>query len=132
MPGRAAGGHVDHVDHNIGVGTVSVPIGAGFAVFPGLLQILFLDDLFALDHTSAAVGAFILAFYPSGAAAGAGLIVFDLGADDLLFGGLAGRAAETETLGNPAYEFCDHHDGQNNKEKERDQSNNEIKGFILF
>ena len=132
MPGRAAGGNVDHVDHNIGVGTASVPIGTGFAVFPGLFQIFFLDDLFALDHTAAAVGAFILTFYSSGSAAGAGFIVFDLGADDLLFGGLAGRAAEAEAFGDPAHKFYDHKDGNNDKEKKYHQSAEDVINVIIL
>lgn len=75
---------IDHIHMNVCIGTVAVSISAVFAVLFGLIQILFFHNLFALDHTAAAVGTAVFALFTDGAAAGAVVIILDLGADDLL------------------------------------------------
>ena len=77
---------IDHVDMDVGVGVAAVMVCTGFTVISGLVQILFFNDLLALDHTASAIGAVVLALDASRAAAGAGLVILDLGADDLLLG----------------------------------------------
>ena len=95
-------------------------ICAGFAVVFGFIQILFFDDLLALDHTASAIRAFILSLYSSGAAAGAGLVILDLGADDLLLGGIRG-GAESQTREDPLEELEDQEAGDSDHEKEHDE-----------
>ena len=113
-------GHVDHVYMDVGVGIASVMICAGFAVVFGFIQILFFDDLLALDHTASAIRAFIFSLNSSGAAAGAGLVILDLGADDLLLGGIRG-GAESQTREDPLEELEDQEAGDSDHEEEHDE-----------
>ena len=126
-------GNTDHVHVDVGVGAASISIGSGFSVIVGLFQILFFDDLLALDHTAAAIGALVLAFYAPGAAAGAGFIVFNLGADDLLFGGILSGASEAESLADPADEPDENDDGNHEEEDQHEQSaENSEPVFVLL
>ena len=110
-------GHIDHVYMNVGVGVASIMVCTGSAVILGLVQILFFDDLLALDHTASAIRAFIFSLYSSGAAAGAGLVILDLGADDLLLGGIRG-GAESQTREDPLEELEDQEAGDSDHEEE--------------
>ena len=104
---------IDHVHKDEGVGIVPVSVGAGLSVFLRLDQILLLNDFFAFDHAASAVRAFVLALHSAGAAAGTGLIVHDLGADDLLFCVRGSRIiAEACAARDPADEFHDEDDRQ--------------------
>ena len=84
-----------------GVGTAAVPVGAGPHVVLRFLQVLLLHDLLLLDQAASAVSAIVLALLAGGAAAGAGIVILDPGADDLLFG----LRAEAGAAGDPADEF---------------------------
>jgi hypothetical protein len=42
--------YIDHVDMDIGVGITSISVSTGFAVISGFVQILFFNDLLALDY----------------------------------------------------------------------------------
>ena len=88
---------------NEGIGTVSVSVGTCFAVVLRFFQILFLNDLFAFDHTASAVGTGVPALLTSGPAAGAGLIVLDFGAGDFLaVFRAAGFVSEANPPGDPS------------------------------
>ena len=127
------GRRVDHIYKDISIGGASVSVSPLFHVILRLFQILFFDDLLALDHTAAAIGALVLAFYAPGAAAGAGLIVFDLGADDLLFGGILSGASEAESLADPADEPDENDDGNHEEEDQHEQSaENSEPVFVLL
>ena len=125
-------GNTDHVHVNVGIGAAPISIGSGFSVIVGLFQILFFDDLLALDHTAAAIGALVLAFYAPGAAAGAGLIIFDLGADDLLFGGIFSGASDTEPFADPADEPDDRDDGKHKEEDQHEQAAENGEPVVVF
>ena len=105
---------------NVGIGMAPVTVGTCPSVLGGLFQILFLHDLLAFDHAAAAVGAFILSLFPGGAAAGAVLVILDLGPYDLLFHRRR-RRAEAQTLRNPAYEPDQEHDRENAEKSDEDQ-----------
>ena len=83
---RHADGNIDHVDADIGVRGIPVAVGTGVRVALGLFDLALLNDLLALDHAAAAVGAVVLAFLTRHAAARTEFIVFDLRAGDLLLG----------------------------------------------
>ena len=91
---RMADRNVDHVDMNISVRGITVMIRAIFHVFFRLFDLALLHDLFALDHTAAAILAAVLAFLAAGATARAALVVFDLRAGDLLFRLLLGPESD--------------------------------------
>ena len=123
--GRNVYGHRDHVDVYVCVRGVPVPVGPCFPVGRRLFQILLFDDFLAFDHTASAVRTIVLSLLPAGTAAGAGFIIYDLGADDL-FPGRAGRGtAETKPAGDPADELYDHHDGDHDEEEQYNQSADE-------
>ena len=98
---------------NEGIGGVPVSVGTGSAVVFRFIQVFFLNDLPAFDHTAAAVWTVVPAFLVGGSAAGTGLIILDLGAGDLFLVGNAvgGRTAESCAAGDPAEEPDDHHEG---------------------
>ena len=83
---------------NISIGTASIPIGSGFAVFPGFFQILFFHDFLTFDHASTAVSTFFLALFAGSATAGTILVVLDLCTDDLFLHNRFRRGAKTETF----------------------------------
>ena len=107
MPHRC----IDHVYEDIGVRGIPVAVSAGLCVFLRLLQILLFHDLFALDHGVSAVRA-----------AGAVLIVHDLGAGDLfLHFGRITVAPESQSTGDPADEFYEEYDRHYKDHEEEDQ-----------
>ena len=80
----SSGRRVHHIHKNIGIRGTSVAEFPVSCVFLRFLNLVFLDDFLALDHTSAAVCALILAFLAHSAAVGAVGIILDLRARDLL------------------------------------------------
>ena len=123
----AAGGpgdrHIDHIHMNIGIGMAAVSVGTRFGVGFRFLQILFLNDLLALDHAASAVGTVVFAFFTAGTATGAELIVLDFRAGDLfaVFSVAAGTA-KAKPVGDPVYESDKSHDRQHKENKQHDQS----------
>ena len=121
---------IDHIDMDVGIGTASIPVGAGLAVVLGFFKILFFNDFLALDHTAPAIRADVFALDASGAAAGAGLVVFDLGSHNLLFSGSVGTVAKTQPLRNPAEEFHEQ-DDRNNEEDDENKQTAEYRNKII-
>ena len=109
-PVAAAGGpgnrHVGHIHKDIGIGAAAVSVGTGFGIGFRFLQILFLNDLLALDHAASAVGTVVFALFTAGTAAGAEFIVLDFRAGDLFAVFSTGAVtSEAEPVGNPINEF---------------------------
>ena len=118
--------HIDDVDVDIGIRRIAVAVGALLRVFFRFFDLAFLYDLFILDHAVAAERAVILALLPSGAAARAGLVVLDLGTDDLLFlcrFGSCVPPAEFRTAGKPP----DEADEQDDRDRNEADEDNEAK-----
>ena len=104
--------YIDHIHVDIGIGSAAIPVSAGFTVFFRVLQVLFFNDLFALDHTAAAIRTIVFALLTGCAAAGTALIILDFGAGDLLLvlcGALA-LTSEAKSSSDPAYELEDNND----------------------
>ena len=104
--GRPGDRHIEHIHMNIGIGMAAVSVGTGFGVGFRFLQILFLNDLLALNHAASAVGTVVFAFFTACTAAGAELIVLDFRAGDLFAVFSTGTVtSEAEPVGNPINEF---------------------------
>ena len=69
---------------NIGIGGIPIAERSAAGILFRLLDLVFLHDLFALDHAAAAVFALIFALFAHSAAVGAVGIILDLRARDLL------------------------------------------------
>ena len=104
--------YIDHIHVDIGIGSAAVPVGAGFTVFFRVLQVLFFDDLLALDHAATTVRTIVFALLTGRAAAGAALIVLDFGSGDLLLVlcGAFALTSETKSSSDPAYKLEDQND----------------------
>ena len=104
--------YIDHIHVDIGIGSAAIPVSAGFAVFLRVFQVLFFDDLLALDHAATTVRTIVFAFLTGRAAAGTALIILDFGAGDLLLvlcGALA-LTSEAKSSSDPAYKLEDQND----------------------
>ena len=112
---RTSHGYVDNVYADVSVAGVSVPVGTLLGVLLRILEVLLFYDLFALDHAASAVLAAVLAFLAGHAAAGAVVIVLDLGADDLFLSALVGTKSQTSR--DPVEEF---HEEEYGREYEPD------------
>ena len=108
---------------NVCVRRVAVSVGALLGVLLGLLDLAFFDDFFALDHAPTAILAAVLAFLAGHAAAGAVVVVYDLGADDLFLGGLVG--AEAQTACDPLDELEQKYEGSD-KDSKGDKARKEL------
>ena len=115
--------NIDHIDADIGIGRISVVIGACLRVILRLLDLTLLDNFLVFDHAAAAVWAVVPAFLAPGAASRTAFIVFDLRAGDLFLGLLP--RSEPGARSDPFREFDDQEDRENNEKAQENHYGNQ-------
>lgn len=112
----SSGRCIHYIYKNIGIRGTSIAEFPVPCIFLRLLDLIFLDDFLALDHTAAAVCALILSLLAHSAAVGAVGIVLDLCTCDLLSAGFCSKPCSSC---DPSNKPDDEHDREDKHQEDR-------------